>query len=210
MARHLGSCQCCRTWDCRSHRTIPALSRPAHPTRRKLTGPRSGWGWLPQPPAHSSNEWMLSAKTKIKMHRDMLYLWKWTWVECTPVSASTCRCISSISYTLTGFVYMHCWQIRNKPISDMHCVHKLVSHHHDLKDHEFDSRPKRLFRTKWLSTLIVLQERMFIRPGSWSFRLPTSHLRHRCKGQHPWSSWQDPVPDGMWKSAIWSKKMDTF
>ena len=29
---------------------------------------------------------------------------------------------------------------------------------------------------------------MFIGPGSWSFRLPTSHLRHRCKGQHPWSS----------------------
>ena len=39
-----------------------------------------------------------------------------------------------------------------------------------------------------LGTLIVLQERMFIGPGSWSFRLPTSHLRHRCKGQHPWSS----------------------
>ena len=28
--------------------------------------------------------------------------------------------------------------------------------------------------------------RMLSRPGSLSFRLPASHLRHRCKDQHPW------------------------
>ena len=54
MARHLGSCQCCRTWDCRSHRTIPALSQPAHPIRSQSLGCRSGWGWLQPPPATSS------------------------------------------------------------------------------------------------------------------------------------------------------------
>ena len=55
LAHHLGSCPGCCTWDCRNLRTIPALGRLPHRIRSQSLGCRSGWGWLPQPPATCNN-----------------------------------------------------------------------------------------------------------------------------------------------------------
>ena len=78
----------------------------------------------------------------------------------------------------------------NKHILDMHYTHKLMSHRPTtMASKRINWQRNRISVShQLLGTLIVLQERMVIGPGSWSFRLPTSHLRHRCKGQHPWSS----------------------
>ena len=54
LAHHLGSCPGCCTWDCRSLRTIPAHGRLPHRIRSQSLGCRSGWGWLPRPPATCS------------------------------------------------------------------------------------------------------------------------------------------------------------
>ena len=51
LAHHLGSCPGCCTWDCRNLRTIPELGRLPHRIRSQSLGCRSGWGWLPRPPA---------------------------------------------------------------------------------------------------------------------------------------------------------------
>ena len=51
LARHLGSCPGCCTWDCRNLRTIPELGRLARQIRSQSLGCRSEWGWLPRPPA---------------------------------------------------------------------------------------------------------------------------------------------------------------
>ena len=51
LAHHLGSCPGYCTWDCRNLRTIPAHGRLPHQIRSQSLGCRSGWGWLPRPPA---------------------------------------------------------------------------------------------------------------------------------------------------------------